>query len=379
MHNFLGIIYGVVFGIANIIPGVSGGTMLVIFGCYDKVCGALSLDFKEIKKNIKFLIFFGIGAALGIVGFSNIISLLFDKFPTETYMFFIGLILGSIPLIIRSATVKEKFKPICAVPFIIALGLVIGLTLLEKDSADPAPVTIEGTSAPYTVTFTNNSDKKITNWHLDIDWTKEDKENHLDSFNASEPAEGDIKFKFITGSESLFKLTAEVIKGIAPKDNTEILPGESVSFKLNTVGKPTLTPKYSYEISAAFIAAVLAASFLAAVAMIVPGVSGSFIMVLLGTYATVINAVKEFDFAVLIPTAIGVLLGLVLGARLIRVLLKKFRLMVFSAILGLCVGSLFAILPEGFGFNLDTLIGVFALAAGGFISFIVGKNTKAEE
>lgn len=374
MHNILGIIYGVVFGIANIIPGVSGGTMLVIFGCYDKVCGALSLDFKEIKKNIKFLIFFGIGAALGIVGFSNIISFLFDKFPTETYMFFIGLILGSIPLIIRSATVKEKFKPICAIPFIIALGLVVGLTLLEKDSADPAPVTIEGTSTPYTVTLTNNSDKKITNWHLDINWTKEDKENHLDSYNAPEPAEGDIKF--ITGSESLFKLKVEVIKGIAPKGNTEILPGESVSFKLNTVGKPTLTPKYSYEISAAFIVTVLAASFLAAVAMIVPGVSGSFIMVLLGTYATVINAVKEFDFAVLIPTAIGVLLGLVLGARLIRVLLKKFRLMVFSAILGLCVGSLFAILPEGFGFNLDTLIGVFALAVGGFISFIVGKNTN---
>lgn len=283
MSNLIGLLYGAVFGIANIIPGVSGGTMLVIFGCYDKVCGALALDFKEIKKNIKFLIFFGIGAALGIVGFSNIISLLFDKFPTETYMFFIGLILGSIPLIVRNATLKEKFKPVCVIPFLIALALVVGLAVLEKTSADPAPVTIEGTGAPY------------------------------------------------------------------------------------------------YEISAGFIVTLLAASFLAAVAMIIPGVSGSFIMVLLGTYATVISAVKEFNFAVLIPAAIGIVLGLVLGARLIRVLLKRFRLMVFSAILGLCAGSLYAILPEGFGFNLDTLIGVAALAVGGAVSFAVGRNTKAEE
>lgn len=373
MHNFLGIIYGVVFGIANIIPGVSGGTMLVIFGCYDKVCGALSLDFKEIKKNIKFLIFFGIGAALGIVGFSNIISFLFDKFPTETYMFFIGLILGSIPLIIRSATVKEKFKPLCAVPFIIALGLVVGLTLLEKDSADPAPVTVkENGNGYYEVTFTNNSSQTINEWWLEKEWDWNDPDKGVMVFETHDESV-ELTYKQGFTDKLLGKAGDEVI---IPTGSAEIKPGESATFTVFTTYSFILTPKYSYEVSAMFIAAVLAASFLAAVAMIVPGVSGSFIMVLLGTYATVINAVKEFDFAVLIPTAIGVLLGLVLGARLIRVLLKKFRLMVFSAILGLCVGSLFAILPEGFGFNLDTLIGAFALAVGGFISFIVGKNTN---
>ena len=55
MQNILAILYGLVFGIANVIPGVSGGTMLVVFGCYDKVCGALTLNLKEIKKNIVFL------------------------------------------------------------------------------------------------------------------------------------------------------------------------------------------------------------------------------------------------------------------------------------------------------------------------------------
>ena len=51
VSHILSVFYGMVFGIANVIPGVSGGTMLVVFGCYDKVCGALALDFKEIKKN----------------------------------------------------------------------------------------------------------------------------------------------------------------------------------------------------------------------------------------------------------------------------------------------------------------------------------------
>ena len=102
-------------------------------------------------------------------------------------------------------------------------------------------------------------------------------------------------------------------------------------------------------------------------------------MVLLGTYATVISAVKDFNFGVLIPTVIGVVLGLVLGARIIRWLLKKHRLIVFSAILGLCAGSIYAILPEGFGLNLHTGIGVITLAAGFALSFIIGKHTKVEE
>lgn len=376
MNNFLGVIYGAVFGVANVIPGVSGGTMLVAFGCYDKVCGALALDFKEIKKNIKFLIFFAIGAALGIVGFSNIISLLFEKFPTETYMFFIGLILGSIPLIIRNATVKEKFRPVCAVPFLIALGLVIGLALLESGSADPAPVTVqENGTLYYDVTFTNNSNQTINDWWIEKEW---DWNNHEGGVMVFETHDESVKVTFKQGfTDKLFGKAGDEV--IVPVGNSEIKPGESVTFTVLATHKFILTPKYSYTINPLFIATIVLASFAAAVAMIIPGVSGSFIMVLLGTYSTVISAVKDFNFAVIIPTAVGVLLGLIFGAKLIRLLLSKARLMVFSAILGMCAGSLYAILPEGFGLNIDTLIGVFALALGGVISFFVGKNTKVEE
>ena len=276
MQYVLAVLYGLVFGIANIIPGVSGGTMLVVFGCYDKVCGALSLNFKEIKKNIVFLIFFGIGAVIGLVAFSFVITWLFESFPTETYMFFIGLIVGSVPLIIRNATAKQKFTPVCLIPFILSLVLVVGLAMLEGG----------GVSDAYTV----------------------------------------------GGAQTGF--------------------ADMVIF--------------------------LIAGFVAAVAMIIPGVSGSFIMVLFGTYQPVIASIKSLDFAILIPTAIGVVAGLVLGARLITFLMKKFRLLVFSAILGLVAGSIYAIFPPGFGLNLDTFIGVAALAAGFALSFIVGKHTEVE-
>ena len=117
----------------------------------------------------------------------------------------------------------------------------------------------------------------------------------------------------------------------------------------------------------------------AAIAMIIPGVSGSFVMVLLGIYTTVIGAIKSLDFMILIPTAIGVFIGIVFGAKLISALMKRYSLLVYSAIMGLVLGSLYAVFPDGFGFNLETLAGFAALLVGAAVAVLVGKNTKVEE
>lgn len=108
ISHLLNIVYGIVFGVANVIPGVSGGTMMVVFGVYDKVVDVLTLKLSAIKKNIRFIVFFGIGAVIGILGFSFVITWLFDNFPVATNMFFMGLIIGSIPLIYRNMTVGGK-------------------------------------------------------------------------------------------------------------------------------------------------------------------------------------------------------------------------------------------------------------------------------
>lgn len=277
------VLCGIVFGVANVIPGVSGGTMLVVFGIYDQLTEAIS-GVKAIIKNIVFLIFFGMGGAVGILGFASLIKYLFDNFGVQTNMYFIGLILGSVPMIYRMGTAEKKAKPLCLVPLVLAFGLVVGLTMLNA---------------------------------------------HMEA-NGLIPA-------------------AEAVKGF----------------------------------SAFMTVKLLICTFIAAVAMIIPGLSGSFVMMLLGVYNTVINGIqiKALNFYVIIPVAVGVLLGIILGAKLISTLIKKYKLMVYSAIMGLVIGSVYAILPSGFGFNLQTGFGFVCLLFGVLTSILVeklGKSTEAE-
>ncbi len=268
---------GIVFGVANIIPGVSGGTMLVVFGIYDQLTEAIS-GIKSIIKNIVFLLCFGLGAGVGLLGFASVISLLFQNFGVQTNMFFIGLILGSVPMIYRMGTSESKVKPLCAVPFVLALGVVILLAVLEQINVVPTADEVTGFDLGMTVKL--------------------------------------------------------------------------------------------------FVCAIIAA-----VAMIIPGLSGSFIMMLLGVYETIIGAIqiKSLNFYVIIPVALGVIIGIIGGAKVISILIKKYKLMVYSAIMGLVVGSVYAILPADFGFNLQTGYGFVCLLFGVLTSVLVEKLGKTEE
>ena len=78
------ILSGVVIGVANIIPGVSGGTMMVAMGIYDKLISSITGLFKEFKKSVRFLLPVGIGMVLGIVVLSKLIAIMFDVIPFQT-------------------------------------------------------------------------------------------------------------------------------------------------------------------------------------------------------------------------------------------------------------------------------------------------------
>lgn len=377
LQYLLAVVYGIVFGVANVIPGVSGGTMLVVFGCYDKVCGALTLNLKEIKKNIKFLIFFGIGAVIGIVGFAFIITFLFTNFPVQTNMFFIGLIIGSVPLILRNATVKEKFKPVCILPFVIGLAAVVGLALLENGSTNPYHFDMTDNGTSTTITIYNDSDRTVNGWTLGFD-------DEVIIYDQN--IEGDVSCFYDYSTTEKIKGFFGRLPAYAPdtfknRDGAVIEPGKSISFTYNgeinaDTSKTELNVSYAMDVP--FFLTMMVSLFVAAIAMIIPGVSGSFVMMTLGVYSTVIAAVKGFDFAIIIPCAIGAIAGLVLGARLITFLMKKWSLMVYSVILGLVAGSVYVIFPAGFGLNIATLTGFIALIIGGIIAVIVGKNTKVE-
>ena len=122
---------GLIFGTANVIPGVSGGTMLVVFGIFDRLTDAIS-GVKKIFKNFPFLLTFALGAGAGILVSAKVISQMFVSFGVQTNMFFIGLILGGIPLIYRLGTAEKKPKPLCILTFVIAMAFVITLAVLEK-------------------------------------------------------------------------------------------------------------------------------------------------------------------------------------------------------------------------------------------------------
>jgi putative membrane protein len=136
---FTPFISGAVFGAVNVIPGVSSGTMLVVFGCYDIICGALALDFGHIKKHLYFLVPFAFGAVAGLGGAIFAAAFLLENFPIPTFLFFIGLITGSLPLIFKNLHAKGKPKNLHILLGGIALALIIALGFI------PEPETTETT------------------------------------------------------------------------------------------------------------------------------------------------------------------------------------------------------------------------------------------
>ena len=241
------IIAGVAVGIANVIPGVSGGTIAVVFGAYSDLIGAASLDIKTIKANFKiYLCLFG-GMGLGALLFARLFRLVYERFPVQTNFFFVGLIVGSIFIIFDLVREKEKESSFTKVSKIVwfFIGLSIMLTLyFFKGAAASSTAAIETLSL------------------------------------------GNFILLFLIG-------------------------------------------------------------FAGAAAMVIPGISGSFILLILGAYYTVIKAITDFNIPVLIPIGLGVLTGFILSARLIGFLMEKFPKITYAFILGLVLGSVRHMLPDG--------------------------------
>ena len=107
----------------------------------------------------------------------------------------------------------------------------------------------------------------------------------------------------------------------------------------------------------------------AAVTMIMPGISGSLVLTMLGAYRTVIDAVSALDMWVLAPFGIGAIIGCILGVRLMRFLLDRYPVATYAAILGLIVGSVPPILAE-IGFAPPDWASVLTLLVG--IALCVG-------
>lgn len=240
-------------GAGAILPGISSGVFLVIFGLYEKIVDSILHFFKSIKKNFLFLCPIVLGALLSIFLFSKILLIAFEKYYIYTSYAFIGLILGSVPMIRKRAGIS-KINIIHAICFILSFVFSIYLALIEKQNI------------------------------------------------------------YNTSSFSYFYL---IVSG-----------------------------------------------FLMSAGIIIPGVSKTAILMMLGIYTNYLTAISSLDFNFLFPICIGLALGSIIFMYGINFLFSHFKSYTYFLILGFVIGSCFVIYP-GFIFNLEHLIAILI----GFICF----------
>jgi len=311
MNFILDIIRGAVIGIANIIPGVSGGTMMVTMGIYDKLIGSITGIFKQFKKSMKTLFPYVVGMAAGIGAFSFLLTkVLLPKAPLPTAFAFIGLIVGGVPMLVKKLMQAE-----------------------HKTCAEP---------------------------------------------EATETAQGQQD----TASKGMAKST-----GLLPCILVFV-----VFFAL-IIGMQFMGEGADRVVKPSVLNAVLllVMGVLAAAAMVIPGVSGSLLLLAFGFYNPVteaitgcISAAIDFDFKlvfeyvlILAPFGVGVLLGIFFVAKLIEWLLTHKEKLTYCGILGLVCASPVPVFFNALGGSVGVMAIVFSVVtfvAGCVVAYLMGKE-----
>ena len=236
---------GFAIGSIDVIPGISGGTVALMLGIYEKIINSVSdiefgiMNFVSKKReqslkhfnkvNWNFIIFLTVGILTALFIGANLISMFLDKWPHELRSLFLGLVLGSI--IVPWSQIKTK-------------NILTFLLLLFSMS--------------------------LAFWIMSI--------------------------------------------------------------------------SYSTKISPNMLWIILA-GLVSVSAMILPGISGAFILLLLGMYETTINAIKNSDYIYLILFLIGAISGIIILTPLLKWLLNKLRDQVLAVLVGLMLGSSTALWP----------------------------------
>lgn len=214
--------------------------MAVVFNLYDQLIEALSLNIVSIKKNFWFLVTIAMGIIVGILLLSHGMNYLLTNYPEQTYGAFVGVVVGSIPIIIKKADIRKvSYGNILS--FLLLFGIMILLWLIQDRQAPVVDVSI---------------------------------------------------------------LTLPLTLGL-------------------------------------FLAAAIAT-----VTMLIPGISGSLLLVLIGYYHAIYTfTIRGLVFPHVIIVGAGMVFGLLAGAKLVSYLLKRYNDIIYSGILGLILGSLFSMFP----------------------------------
>ena len=121
---------------------------------------------------------------------------------------------------------------------------------------------------------------------------------------------------------------------------------------------------------------------LASTTMLLPGISGSLVLLILGSYSIVIYAVSELTsfnleiLPILIAVGSGIVLGLLVASRIIQYMLRHFTYLTYALILGLVIGSVFAIYPGLPDTALSWTVTVLSAILGFAISWYMGADNE---
>lgn len=237
------------------------GVFCVAFGLYEQLIDSFLHFFKNIKKNATFLLPIILGALVSIFLFSNILQSAFNNFYVITSYVFIGLILGSLPIVFKQANVsKITFCHIMCL--ILSFVFSIYLIILEKQTI-------------YSLSSYSNS-------------------------------------------------------------------------------------------------YLILAGFLMSAGIVVPGVSKTVILMMLGIYSNYLSAISTFNFSILLPLGIGLILGSVIFMFLINFLFSYFKSYTYFLISGFVLGSVFVIFP-GFTLSFENVLGILVAGLCFFLAYRLGK------
>lgn len=297
------ILKGMAVGGANVMPGVSGATLAVIFRIYDTLIESINNLFSNMKESLKFLIPVGLGMVAGILAVGETIDFFLGRFSMQTAGFIAGLMAGSLPFIYSQCVLK-----------------------LQNN---------------------NNTDggRKISKYFL-----------------------------FTVASAAFIILSAL----FAP--STEATAADGVTF---SVGLAVL---------------LFAGGVFAAMAMVIPGVSGAMVLMLFGLFSIAmhtLSSIREYlmsptDFellgsilTVVLPLGFGIVAGILLGSKLISMLLEKYHSATYFAILGLVFGTIFVIFNDpATYYSHDEITGglifftVITFVGGAVMSLVLGKRKE---
>ena len=264
----INIIKGIIIGIALIIPGLSGSIFAIILGLYESCLYAIANFTKEPLKHGKFLLPIAIGGAIGILASARFIIVIMATFPAYSYLFFVGLVIGSVPLILKKV-MAHNFSFINTVCAIVSFIVVIYL-----------------------------SDTSLDDTHIAI--------HYISNF---------------------------------------------------------------YDFISISLAGLISVSMMA-----VPGISGSIVLLMLGQFGSVYNALSKsvtlilqiltgnwqyaiqtvYTVFVLVPFALGTLVGLVSISKILTFLLNKYEATVYYFVIGALLGTIVILVQIGVFPNLPS-------------------------